>query len=356
MNTDTVLLLRKKLARSEGWTQIGSLTVHFSERCNLDCRYCSYATQHGQRSIDPAAVERLLDQEPIYSCIVGGGEPILVDSPRGRFASLVAGFHPSSVYMITNGTVLPAGLEGVADRFDFVRLSLDAACPDTYRQLKGVDLFAAVVENIGRYLDAGVSRVGASFVVQKGNIHEVPALVEMLAPIFYAYPHRFFLKFKNLREAPAFLPSPAEIAEATATLRAARAASPLVAAFLDLATNYEEIVWLAENRDSRPPRSVRCYYALLYTLVAANGEVYPCGLMSRKRLHCLGNVLTDSWADICQRQYQFFEADAGAGQPDCAGCWDDDKNLILQTLLESGIQAHPSLTRLGGIGSFYCRW
>jgi len=41
MEFDTIRLLQEKLAREDGWHQIGSLTIHFSETCNLRCHYCS---------------------------------------------------------------------------------------------------------------------------------------------------------------------------------------------------------------------------------------------------------------------------------------------------------------------------
>ena len=107
---DTIELLRKKLDRQEGWQQIGSLTIHFSEDCNLRCHYCSYAEQKDRSSIDPEILDLALAQQPIYTCIVGGGEPTLVDAST-PFSALVARFpQPRSVYMITNGTVMPPGI------------------------------------------------------------------------------------------------------------------------------------------------------------------------------------------------------------------------------------------------------
>jgi radical SAM protein with 4Fe4S-binding SPASM domain len=258
--------------------------------------------------------------------------------------------------MITNGTILPLDIGEVADRFDFIRISLDAATPKTYARLKGVDYFHNVIENIHEYLRAGVARVGVSFVVQKLNLHEVPAIIEMLAPVFYAYPHRFFLKFKNLRAASDFLPPKVALSEVFAQVRHLRDNSPLLETFLELGTNYRDIVLFYENTDHKMPQAEHCYYSLLYCLVRTNGDIYPCGLMSRKETNCLGNILCDSWMTICERQWKFSTSKAGAGHPYCAGCWDDRKNLVIQEILDSEIMAEPSLTRLGGIESFYCRW
>jgi len=357
MEFDTIRLLQKKLAREDGWRQIGSLTIHFSETCNLRCHYCSYAEQHGRLTIDPAVLEWALAHDPIYTCIVGGGEPTLVDPHRVTFVSLMARFPwPHSAYMITNGTLVPPNIEQVADRFDFVRLSLDAATPATYLRLKGVDHFQDVVQNIHRYLQAGVARVGASFIVQGLNLHEIPAVIELLAPTFYAYPHRFFLKFKNLRAAPEFLPSRVALDEVFAQTCRLRDSSPLLETFLELGTNYRDILLFTENTDYQMPQAEHCYYSLLYCLVRTNGEVYPCGLMSRKKLNCLGNILRDSWDTICERQWEFSTSQAGGGHSHCAGCWDDRKNVVIQEILDSGIIADPLLTRLGGVGGFYCRW
>ena len=357
MEADTIKLLQRKLAREDGWHQIGSLTIHFSEACNLRCHYCSYAEQHNRLTIDPAILERALVHEPIYTCIVGGGEPTLVDPRKATFASLMVHFPwTRSVYMITNGTIVPPGVEEIADRFDFIRLSLDAATSETYARLKGVDYFHNVVRNIHKYLQAGVVQVGVSFVVQKLNFHEVPAVIELLAPVFYAYPRRFFLKFKNLRATPDFLPPAEVLNEVFAQVCQLRDSSPLLETFLELGTNYRDIPLFHEDTDHQMPEAERCYYSLLYCLVRTNGDVYPCGLMSRKEINCLGNILCDPWETICERQWEFSISQAGAGHSHCAGCWDNRKNLVIQEILDSGITSDPSLTRLGGIGGFYCRW
>ena len=357
MEVDTIGLLWKKLTRADGWHQIGSLTIHFSEACNLRCHYCSYAEQHGRLTIDPVTLERALAQEPIYTCIVGGGEPTLVDSRSVTFASLMERFpRPHSAYMITNGTIMPPNIDKVADRFDFIRLSLDAATPETYVRLKGVDHFHDVIQNTRSYLEAGVATVGISFVVQKLNLHEIPAVIELLAPLFYTYPRRLFLKFKNLRAAPDSLPSGEALDEVFAKVCQMRDSSPLIDTFLELGTNYRDVPRFSKNADHQMPRARHCYYSLLYCLVRTNGDVYPCGLMSRKEINCLGNILKDPWKAICERQWEFSTSRAGADHAHCAGCWDDHRNLVIQEILDKEIVADSALTRLGGIGGFYCRW
>jgi len=258
--------------------------------------------------------------------------------------------------MITNGTLMPHYVERVADRFDFIRISLDAATPATYARLKGTDQFVTVVQNARRYLEIGVARVGVSFVVQKLNLHEVPAFIELLAPLYFAFPQRFFLKFKNLKAAVDSLPAPFALDETFAKVCRLRDKSSVFETFLELATNYRDIPSLYIDTDRQRPRANRCYYSLLYCLVRVNGDVYPCGLMSRRQINCMGNVLRDPWDAICERQWKFSNSRAGTCHPDCAGCWDDRKNLVIQEILELGISADPALTRLGGIANFYCRW
>jgi len=356
MEVDTIELLRKKLTQQDGWQQIGSLTIHFTDACNLRCCYCSYAEQHRSSMIQMETLAEALSHNPIYSCIVGGGEPTLVRSREVDFISLLEQFpFTQSVYMITNGTVMPGGFEKVADRFDFIRLSLDAATPETYRLLKGVDRFNQVLSNIRLYLKTDIRQVGVSFIIQKANLREVPDVIRLLAPIYFEFPGRFFLKFKNLRAATESLTSQKEVDRVYLEVKELRESSALLESFLDLATNSVEIPQLSEGIDSKPPLSERCYYALLYCLVRTNGDIYPCGLMSRKEQHCLGNIRRVSWDVICDRQWTFFEQ-AGKGCLDCVGCWDEKKNRVLEEILTMGLQPPPSLTRLGAINGLYCRW
>ena len=125
---------------------------------------------------------------------------------------------------------------------------------------------------------------------------------------------------------------------------------------METSTNYEVIQSLHRDLDSDPPSAPFCYCSLLYCLVKTNGEIYPCSTMACKELHSVGNILRDRWSSICERQREFAFTHAGARNPACAGCMNDHKNLVLKEIVDCGIEAAPTLTRVGGIGSFFSRW
>ena len=104
------------------------------------------------------------------------------------------------------------------------------------------------------------------------------------------------------------------------------------------------------------PITPKCYYSLLYVLASATGSVFPCGLMSRKNQNSLGNLNSDSWETILERQKIFFENIKPLEDEACKGCWEINKNRILEEIVENNIETHPELSKLGGYSTLYCRY
>jgi hypothetical protein len=78
-------------------------------------------------------------------CIAGGGEPTL----HPRFSDLVENLVYSNidVGVVTNGTRIYDNLDALY-LCKWVGVSVDAGCKETYKELKGVDLFTKVIDNM----------------------------------------------------------------------------------------------------------------------------------------------------------------------------------------------------------------
>ncbi len=350
---DMVDQLRRKL-NGETVDQIASLTVHFSDNCNLKCEHCSYAEQKEKIELSEKVVEELANHDPMYTCLVGGGEPTFL-SHRDRFNELVSMLpNEKRVYMITNGIVIPDHVDEWGPKFDFIRVSLDAATPETYMTIKGANQFKKVIDNIGRLLDENINRVGVTFVAQGHNFHEAPQFFELVAPFYFKHGNRFFAKVKPLRGYEHLLPPKEDIQAVYDSIVEKASKSILFKRFLEEGTNFFELPNMYIPVTEKQPEGEKCYYSLLYVLVSARGVVYPCGVMSRKEMNSIGNLYSDSWEDVLQRQREFHEHINPRENEECKGCWDDDKNQILGEIIDKDLDVNPSLTKLGGIGNLYC--
>ena len=127
-----------------------SVELSLTNRCNHKCIWCS----------DYDLRERLEGELPVNALtslfrelktggtkgivIEGGGEPTVY----GEFAQVVSQARTTGLAMglITNGYLMPYGK--LMDDFEWVRVSLDAAGRHEYRQLKGVDGFDRVINNL----------------------------------------------------------------------------------------------------------------------------------------------------------------------------------------------------------------
>lgn len=351
---DMVLQLKKKLA-GEKVEQIASLTLYFTERCNLKCEHCGYAGQKIKNEIADSLVTKVTSLEPIYTCIVGGGEPTFLKKPH-QFSKLLSKFPDGRVYMLTNGTIVPSHPALWVPKFDFIRVSLDAGSREIYKKVKGIDYYTRVRSNIEKFLRLGVNRVGISFVVQKNTIDDLPGLLKEVSFYFFKYGYRFYVRIKPLRGYSHLLPSKEQISKVNERVMEEAARSFMFKSFIEEATDFTGIQIMDKPVSGVKPITKKCYYSLLYVLVSSTGDIFPCGLMSQRNQNCLGNLITDPWEIILERQKNFFHRLKPLEDDACIGCWEANKNKILEEMIEKDIEVHPELSKLGGFSTLYCRY
>ena len=295
---------------------VGHLEFHPSDKCNLRCWGCTYA--QGVEGLSPAQVDfphhqlrRLADLEPRSLLFSGGGEPTLYGDDGCRMDELVARLHEflpqTQLGLITNGTHLPPG--SWTDQVQWVRLSIDAATPQTYEAFRGGRLFGKVERHLLEYLETRLCAVGGSFLYSKANIREYVPFVRhfyelVLAEIPEALP-RLNLSFRPFRRNPTEkgreFPGAISEEDVAATVDAILAfalESPAHARFLREQTNVEAV--LGGNLQPRMPFA-RCYYAQIFRIVRANGDLRPCFVRVLDPGFSLGNLIHDSPTAISLR-------------------------------------------------------
>jgi radical SAM protein with 4Fe4S-binding SPASM domain len=309
--------------------------LEVTNRCNLKCTTCpqSWGMSEDSADLSPETARVLLAQLPAIRRVVlhGIGEPTL----NPRLPEIVSVVKERGAYALfnTNGLLLRGALleQLVRAGLDEVRISVDAATPETYRLVRGADMFSRVIANArslaetrGR-LASVTPRISLWMTGLKSNIRELPALVRVAAEagINEVYIQRLVFSGRNLARQDEALYGQMEEAE-LAGLREAEA----VAAELGVALRGSSEALPLERAPGfadRPWSACRRPTSLMY--VTANGNVLPCCIApftdAPYASLVLGNTrvmsLEEIWND---HKYEEWRASMQSDQPPgaCRGC------------------------------------
>ncbi|MDQ1248744.1 MAG: hypothetical protein QG597_3117, partial [Actinomycetota bacterium] len=222
---------------------------------------------------------------------------------------------------------------------DWVRVSLDACTPQTYARLKQADFFGTVVRNLGEYRTLGLDFLGIGFTVTKHNVADIPLLPKFLRDNRLD-DGEVFVQFKFLRGYPDMLPGQPDLIEAVTGL-STNARLLGLESFFAQRTNLSNLPTFFSDRTHLRPTVPRCHYSMIYLLVKANGDAYPCGSMAFRSLNRLGNVNEVDIDFIVENARRFHGTNVPVSNADCVGCWDDHINVAMQQLLENGLGHDP---------------
>lgn len=161
------------------------MSLNHFKKCNLKCAHCGYRRQDDAERDTPH--EKVFDA--IRRCIAAG---ICVPKPYlevgGGEPSLARGLEDIVQHALENGweglinsnaarfsQVFASGVN--AGLFTLL-LTPDAGSRETYARIKGVDNFENAWRNIGRYMAATEGKAVVKFILEEGNKHDIPAMVE----------------------------------------------------------------------------------------------------------------------------------------------------------------------------------
>lgn len=279
-----------------------NLYFEVTNRCNLPCQTCvrTFNLHEPERDPLPAELRQITDALPgLRRAVLHGiGEPLLNKAlpEMIRFAKAQGAW----VLFNSNGVLLDGAWQDalIACGLDELRISIDAATPETFQKIRGAPTFERIVSNLRQFVARKAER-GAShpclslwFVGLKDNIHELPALVDLAADI--GIPEVYFQRlvyngFGVAQQAQSLHgqaegPVRAIIREAMArgdargvTLRASGATTPL------------ESLRLSE--DPRPWSKCRRPWDSTY--LTAHGKVLPCCIAPFAHKDFQGMILGD---------------------------------------------------------------
>jgi MoaA/NifB/PqqE/SkfB family radical SAM enzyme len=228
----------------------------------------------------------------------GIGEPLLNKQLPDmiRFAKAQGAW----VLFNTNGTLLDGTWQDalIDCGLDELRVSLDAATPETFRRIRGAAAFPRIVKNLRQFVarkaERGAShpRLSLWMVAMRSNVHELPALVDLAADL--GIPEVYFqrLVYNGLgvarEEESVHGRAEGDLAEIIREAEA-RAHARGVHLRASGATTPAESLRL----DTEPRPWSRCRRPWTSTYVTAHGKVLPCCIAPFAHADFPGMVLGD---------------------------------------------------------------
>ena len=170
-----------KLGEATNRTFVLPLLIFYpTGRCNSRCVSCDWWKQTGADDLtlqEIAALARALPALGTRMVVFSGGEPLL--RPEVFDAARLFRDRGMSLHLLTSGVLLERFAERVAEQFDRVIVSLDAATASLYEQIRGVDALAIVGRGVARLRQLAPDiPLSARATLQKANFRELPRLID----------------------------------------------------------------------------------------------------------------------------------------------------------------------------------
>ena len=163
-----------------------NISVNFSHACNLRCKHCYY-DKYDSQEIQKLYFNTLKSLKNIYCDIsfTEEGEPFINKEKMLEVLNMYHGGLHKAVHFISNMTLLDSEyiekLHELAKKsgvyYSFVA-SCDGITKETYKEIRRIDAFDKVIENIKHIaeigaLDNSMNIDGINFIVQPDNLKEI---------------------------------------------------------------------------------------------------------------------------------------------------------------------------------------
>lgn len=208
VNTDnqTILLHKRELRDylEKGKSGLISIEVDLTLACNHRCPNCTFGDFKDMAvALSDTILDKIIEEAPRIGfkgmIISGGGEPSL-DKRLGRFVRDVSRTG-IDVTLTTNGQFIDRHFEGLMHNLKRMRLSIDSASYETFRQTHGIekDAFDKIIDNLKKAVRYKKEKrlpidIGVSFLICDENIHEINQAID-----FYKKIGVNFLHFKPMQ-------------------------------------------------------------------------------------------------------------------------------------------------------------
>ncbi len=314
------------------------LYLETTNRCNLPCTTCprTFEELEPPANMSFGLFCTIVDQFPNIARVVlhGIGEPLMVPHlPR-----MVRYLKQRGTYVLfnTNGTLLNErrGRDLIDSGLDELRVSLDAAEPQAFKQVRGKDAFQRIVNNVREFralqrrLDGAGPRVSLWLTGLRQTIVQLPSFIELARDIDVREVHLqrlvYFSDGQGLAKPEQALFERLDASEAE-FIREAEARAADYGIVFDASGATEPGTSLRRRADSTPWSLCTRPWTLMY--VTAHGRALPCCIapfsMRGYDSFTLGDATQETLREIWNGdKYRAFRRGLMSGDPppSCAGC------------------------------------
>lgn len=308
-------------------------------RCNLACRMCTVnerADAVADMSLDDfrALLEQMPGLQQLH--LQGLGEPML--HPQFFDMVALAAGRGIEVSANTNLTLLTPERAELCVRSGLAALSvsLDGASAAVYEAVRRKANFAKVLRNLQRLVDArdaagSALAVRGVMVLMRSNLHELPALVELLAAhrVHELLVQRLSSDLEQPDLPARYIPirsyvrdaqlTPADLPEAEAVFAQARERAQALGVTLHLPRL---------RPSTEPRRALRCDWPWQQLYITAAGELLPCCMVATADRASFGNALradgqpalADTWHGVAAQAFRRALLDDDQAPRVCRSC------------------------------------
>jgi MoaA/NifB/PqqE/SkfB family radical SAM enzyme len=314
------------------------LYLETTNRCNLLCTTCprTYEDLEPPADMSWELFTSIVDQFPRIARVVlhGVGEPMMVRAlPR-----MIRYLKARGVYVLfnTNGTLLTqrAGRELIEAGLDELRVSLDAATPESFVRVRGRDFFSRILRNIRAFTALQAERRSATPRVSlwltglKETVAELPAFIRLARDlgVLEVYLQRlvYFPEGQGLARSDSALFEQVDASE-EGQIRDAEALARSLGIAFNASGATEPGTSLRQQTGEQPWSLCRRPWTLMY--FTAHGKALPCCIapfsMRGYSSFTLGDATQQSLREIWNgARYQAFRGALLSEQPpgSCSRC------------------------------------
>lgn len=154
------------------------LVLYLTDGCNSKCAMCDI-WKAPRRNMDMGLVERLATSSQKLGTqliLLSGGEAM----QHPEWPAIAQRFRAagSKIWLLTNGLLLRKQAEEVIANVDMLTVSLDAATPDLYEKIRGVDALNLILEGMQIISKAGIP-ISTRTTLMRANFRQMPQIVDM---------------------------------------------------------------------------------------------------------------------------------------------------------------------------------
>ncbi|MFC1745263.1 radical SAM/SPASM domain-containing protein [Candidatus Riflebacteria bacterium] len=205
VDNDKILFHKQEISDyiSKKKNRLIAMEVDLTLACNHRCPECTFKDSLQKIFLQDEIIDKIIDAIPQIGVkgmiISGGGEPC-VHKKLGYFARKIA-TAGVDLTLTTNGQLIHRHFKDIMHNFKRMRLSIDAASPETFEHTHGMKKkdFVRVIENIKKAVaykkekKLGID-IGISFLICEKNVAELLKAVE-----FYKDLGVNFIHFKPMQ-------------------------------------------------------------------------------------------------------------------------------------------------------------